>query len=106
MNSKSIASTVAATLLALSSFGATAAFADTFEVIKPNTMTSTTRAAVMADAAKARAAGNVQVSSEIGEFNSVAKPMASNITRADVRSEAMLASRTQSKFNSDGYTTY
>ena len=64
MNSKLIAATV----IALSSLGATSAFADTFEVAKPNTATSTTRAQVMANFAKARTDGSLQVSNETGEF--------------------------------------
>ena len=101
MNSKFIAATV----IALSSLSATATFADTFEVIKPNTMSSTTRAAVMADLAKARANGAVQGSYEIGEFNVASRPAAGINARAAVRAEGIQASRA-TNFNTDGYATY
>jgi Domain of unknown function (DUF4148) len=92
MNSKLIAATV----IALSSLGATAAFADTFEVIAPNTASSTTRTEVMAQYAKARADGTLQGSNEIGQFTAAERPAASNLTRAEVQKEGVkaLAART------------
>jgi hypothetical protein len=103
MNSKFIAATV----IALSSLGATAAFADTFEVITPNTTSTTSRAAVMADLAKARADGSVQVSNETGEFNVASKQTTSTLTRAEVRNEGIVAARAaQSDYDFAGYATY
>ena len=102
MNSKLIAATV----IALSSLGATAAFADTFEVITPNTTSSTTRAAVMADLAQARNNGSLQVSNEIGEFKMATQQAPSNVTRAEVRKEGAQALHAQSDYNKNGYATY
>lgn len=92
MNSKLIAATV----IALSSLGATAAFADTFEVITANTASSTTRAQVMAEYAKARADGSLQVSNERGDFTAAERPATSSLSRAEVRQEGVkaLAART------------
>ncbi len=103
MNSKFIAATV----IALSSLGATAAFADTFEVITPNTTSTTTRAAVMADLAKAKSEGTLQVSNETGEFKVAANPAPSTLTRAEVRNEGIMAARAaQSDYDQAGYETY
>ena len=103
MNSKLIAATV----IALSSLGATAAFADTFEVIKADTASNTTRAAVMADAAKARADGSLQVSNETGEFKMASKAEVSTVTRAQVRAEGIQSARAQqSDRDFAGYETY
>ena len=103
MNSKFIAATV----IALSSLGATAAFADTFEVITPNTATSTTRAAVMVDLAKAKSDGTLQVSNEIGQFKVAANPTSSTLSRAEVRKEGVLAARAaQSDYDKAGHETY
>ena len=103
MNSKLIAATV----IALSSLGATAAFADTFEVITPNTTSNTTRAAVTADLAKSRADGTLQVSNETGEFKVAAQPQTTTLTRAEVRAEGVLAARaSQSDYDQAGYDTY
>ena len=103
MNSKLIAATV----IALSSLGATAAFADTFEVIKADTTSNTTRAAVMADAAKARADGSLQVSNETGEFKMAPKAEVSSVTRAQVRSEGIQSARAQqTDHDFAGYRTH
>ncbi len=103
MNSKLIAATV----IVLSSLGATAAFADTFEVITPTTASSTTRAAVKADLAKAKSDGTLQVSNEIGEFKVAVNPAPTTLTRAEVRSEGVLAARAaQSDYDKAGYETY
>ena len=92
MNSKFIAATV----IALSSLGATAAFADTFEVIGPYTTSSVTRAEVMGEYARARADGTLQASNEIGQFTKAERPATSSLSRAEVRKEGVkaLASRT------------
>lgn len=95
MNSKLIAATV----IALSSLGATAAFADTFEVITPNTTSNTTRAQVMADSAKARAEGSLQVSNETGEFKVAATPATSAANTAEVRREGALALRARTNYS-------
>ena len=103
MNSKFIAATV----IALSSLGATAAFADTFEVITPNTTSNTTRAAVIGELAKAKSDGTLQISNEIGEFKVAAKPTPSTVSRAEVRKEGVLAMRAaQSDYDKAGYETY
>ena len=103
MNSKLIAATV----IALSSIGATAAFADTFEVIAPNTTSTTstaTRAQVMGDLAKARADGSLQVSNEKGEFKAATAPASTANTdsaanTADIRREGVLASRARTNYS-------
>ena len=103
MNSKFIAATV----IALSSLGATAAFADTFEVITPNTNSSVTRAQVMAEYARARADGTLQTSNEIGQFTKAERPATSSLSRAEVRKEGVLAMRAaQSDYDKAGYETY
>ena len=103
MNSKFIAATV----IALSSLGATAAFADTFEVITPNTTSNTTRAAVIGELAKAKTDGTLQISNEIGEFKVAANPTPSTLSRAEVRKEGVLAMRAaQSDYDKAGYETY
>jgi hypothetical protein len=92
MNSKLITATV----IALSSLGATVAFADTFEVMAPTPSSNTTRAAVMADHAKARSDGSLQVSNEKGEFPVAQRSAPSNLNRAEVRQAGIkaLAART------------
>ena len=87
---------ITAAVIALSALGANAAFADTFEVITPNTASTTSRAQVMNDYAKARADGTLQVSNYSGEFKSAYKMGESNVTRAEVRQEGVkaLAART------------
>ena len=103
MNSKLIAATV----IALSTFGATAAFAgDMSQQIPYSTASSTTRAAVMSDFAKARANGTLQVSNETGVFTVVAQPQATTVTRAQVRMEGIQAMRAASTHDIDGYSTY
>ena len=103
MNSKLIAATV----IALSSLGATAVFADTFEVIKANTTSNTTRAAVTADAAKARADGSLQVSNETGVFKMASKAEVSSVSRAQVRSEGIQSARAQqTDHDFAGYRTH
>ena len=104
MNSKLIAATV----IALSSLGATAAFAANLTPeIKLNTISNTTRAAVLADAAKARADGSLQVSNETGEFKMASKVQASTVTRAQVRAEGIQSARAaQADHDFAGYETY
>ena len=105
MNSKFFAATV----IALASLSATAAFAgDMSQQIPYNTTSSTTRSAVMADFAKARADGSLQVSNETGEFKVAAQPQASTVTvtRAQVRMEGIQAMRAAPTHDVDGYSTY
>jgi Domain of unknown function (DUF4148) len=87
---------LAATVIALSSLGATASFADTFEVITPNTNSTTSRAEVMADYARSRADGSLPVSDNVGEFKFARKANGGNVNRAEVRKEGVkaLAART------------
>lgn len=93
MNSKFIAATV----IALSSLGAAAAFADTFEVIAPNTASTTTRAQVMAEYAKARADGSLEVSNNTGEFKAASAPTTRD--RAEVRQEGVKALATRTNYS-------
>ena len=90
MNSKFIAATV----IALSSLGATVAFADTFEAITLGTTSSVSRAQVMAEYAKARADGSLHVANNTGEFKAASAPTTRD--RAEVRQEGVkaLAART------------
>lgn len=104
MNSKLIAATV----IALSSLGATAAFAgDMSQQIAYSTASNTTRAAVLADGAKARADGSLQVSNETGEFKMASKAEVSTVTRAQVRAEGIQSARAaQADHDFAGYETY
>lgn len=105
MNSKFFAAT--ATAIALASLGATAAFAgDMSQQIPYSTTSNITRTAVMADFAKARADGSLQVSNETGEFKVAAQPQTSTVTRAQVRMEGIQAMRAASTHDIDGYSTY
>ena len=103
MNSKLIAATV----IALSSFAATGAFAeDKSQHIPYSTASNTTRAAVMSDFAKARSDGTLQVSNETGVFTAVVQPQTTTVTRAPVRMEGIQAMRSAPTHDVDGYSTY
>ena len=97
MNSKLIA----VTFIGMTTMWANAAFADRSQQIPYSTTTNTTRAAVMAELAKARVDGSLYVSRETGELNAPAAQNANQLTRAEVMAEYTKARANGSLFVSN-----
>lgn len=97
---------IAATVVALAAMSGTGAFAQSYKDNFPIQLkSSTTRAEVQADYLQARKEGTLPQFGETGEYAVVAKaPVASSVTRAEVRAEAIAAAR--SRHNDSDYYTY
>jgi Domain of unknown function (DUF4148) len=97
---------IAATVFALAAMSGASAFAQSYKDNLPFTMSSNlTRAQVQADYLQARKEGTLPQLGETGEYVTVAKaPVASTVTRAEVRAEAIVAAR--ARHNDGDYYLY
>jgi hypothetical protein len=86
---------IAATVVALAAMSGVSAFASTYSDNLPvQVSSSTTRAQVQADYLQARKEGTLPQVGEAGEYVAVAKaPVASTVTRAEVRAQAIAAAK-------------
>jgi hypothetical protein len=97
---------IAATVVALAATSGVSAFASTYSDNLPvQVSSSTTRAQVQADYLQARKEGSLPQVGETGEYAVVAKaPVASTVTRAEVRAEAIASAK--QRHNDNDYYTY
>ena len=97
---------IAASVVALAAMSSVSAFAQSYKDNFPIQMSSnTTRAQVQADYLQARKEGTLPQLGETGEYAVVAKaPVASTVTRAEVRAEAIASAKM--RHNDNDYYTY